>query len=184
MPLSLQGGEASGGRERQAHRLTCVAGQQIYGAAALQPVHSARTSKRPSVGMRREGHLAPFAGVVFQCRRQTDPNPLDHLRPVCVVCLPRIKPCGAGPARGGWPLPACGKPMRIKPHQTDSTTFAQNVAQRLSTRIHDPARSASAYRAVGNWVGVRQWRIPARGANEIMRKNSCCSPFLGDDESA
>ena len=22
----------------------------------------------------------------------------------------------AGPARGGWPLPACGKPMRIKPH--------------------------------------------------------------------
>ena len=25
---------------------------------------------------------------------------------------------GAGPARGGWPLPACGEPMRIKPHQT------------------------------------------------------------------
>ena len=23
-----------------------------------------------------------------------------------------------GAARGGWPLPACGKPMRVKPHQT------------------------------------------------------------------
>ena len=37
----------------------------------------------------------------------------------------------------------------------DSTTFAQNVAQRLSTRIHDPARSASAYLYSGkhgNWV--------------------------------
>ena len=27
---------------------------------------------------------------------------------------------GAGPARGGWPLPACGEPMRIKPHHQTS----------------------------------------------------------------
>ena len=26
---------------------------------------------------------------------------------------------GAGPARGGWPLPACGEPMRINPHKVE-----------------------------------------------------------------
>ena len=36
---------------------------------------------------------------------------------------------GRHEARGGWPLPACGEPMRIKPHQTGS--LHQTASNRL-----------------------------------------------------
>ena len=38
---------------------------------------------------------------------------------VIMAFVTRGGTAGAGPARGGWPLPACGEPMRIKPHQTE-----------------------------------------------------------------
>ena len=65
-------------------------------------------------------------GRVRYAAARTKPSGSRRLRP------PRGSPAtrggtrdrrtaGAGPARGGCPLPACGEPMRIKPHQIAST---------------------------------------------------------------
>ena len=49
---------------------------------------------------------------------RTKPSGSRRLSPPRGFLATRGGTAGAGRARGGWPLPACGKPMRIKPHQT------------------------------------------------------------------
>jgi hypothetical protein len=66
-----------------------------------------------------------------------------------VPLRPGAGPLGRGPARGGCPLPACGEPMRIKPHQaackivfTQSTiVFCCSViypTHSIAHRTHEP----------------------------------------------
>ena len=55
-------------------------------------------------------------GRVRYAAARTKPSGSRRLRP------PRGSPAAMVPGRGGWPLPACGEPMRIKPHQTDTHT--------------------------------------------------------------
>ena len=56
---------------------------------------------------------------------------------------------GAGPAREGWPLPACGEPMRIKPHQTASNETNNNGSALLLYCVSRPAASVECAGALG-----------------------------------
>ena len=88
------------------------------------------------------------------------PDPLGYTAGICVrearfPCDQGGGTAGAGPARGGCPLPACGKPMRIKPHQT--ATVKQNAKYNmkilsLASQLYRTSRLPSQVRLLAHFL--------------------------------
>ena len=120
-------------------------------------------------------------GRVRYAAARTKPSGSRRLRPPRGSPATRGGTAGAGPARGGWPLPACGEPMRIKPHQTGCGKVTAlpsfYVTGNISVDLPITERSAPDHGLVvcrslnfqGLWV-----RIPEGGKKRALFYVHCC----------
>ena len=63
--------------------------------------------------------MVPCVGTISLCK--IDPSCIK-VKACMLFKMPGRRTAGAGPAHGGWPLPACGEPIRIKQHQNAAFT--------------------------------------------------------------